>query len=181
MKQKQADRPNWQRIIEKRYFQEYIQDECFEGDVSFLFLDKVRQPLMVNYDGEETCIVNDGYCWLMFFPKDDLFSLTVVLNEENKIVQGYFDIIKEMEYSATGIPIIHDLYLDIVCLPDGRLFILDEDELIEALEQGAISLEDFNIAKREMEKVLDTLTSQSNVLIHEIDRYIKRLIKKEYE
>lgn len=86
MKKKYANRPDWSRIIEKRYDQKYIKDETFDGYLSCLYLDKVRQPLVVTYDKEQVCIVDDGYKWLMLFPMKKHFSLTVMINNSTKIV-----------------------------------------------------------------------------------------------
>lgn len=181
MKQKHANRPNWQRIIEKRYAQEYIQNDHFEGDVSYLLLDRVQEPLMVSYAGEEVCIADHGFTWLMFFPKNHFYSLTVILDEKDEVVQWYYDVIKSIEYSKEGIPIINDLYLDLVYLPDGKIYMLDEDELDEALEEGVISQADYDLAKQEAFRLYDCLSNKSLDLINEIDFYIERLkvVKKQ--
>jgi predicted RNA-binding protein associated with RNAse of E/G family len=175
MKQKHADRPNWGRILEKRYFQEYIQDEQYEGYVTYLLLDNVREPLLVKYEVEDICIADNGYSWIMFFPKDKLYSLTVMINKKYEVVQWYFDIIKSMELTDKGIPIINDMFLDFIYLPNGKIYIKDEEELKHALEQGLINQEEYSIATQVGMELQSSLADKTNQLINDSNKYIKLL------
>ncbi|GAA0362956.1 DUF402 domain-containing protein [Bacillus horti] len=177
LKRKQADRPNWNWIVEKRYVQEYVQNEHFDGDIGYIIMDKVKEPLNVGYDGIELCLADSGYTWIMFFPKGEFYSLALMLNDRYEMIQGYFDIIKSLEYSPEGIPIITDLYLDVVYLPNGQVYLLDEDELEVALNTEVITEEEYSLAKREASKLFQSLSTQSLPLMNEIELYIKRLKK----
>lgn len=177
MKQKQADRPNWGRILEKRYFQDYIQDDIYEGYVTYLFLDKVREPLFVKYDVEDICIADDGYTWMMFFPKDKQYSLTIMINRNNEVIQWYFDIIKSMELTDKGIPIINDMFLDLVYLPNGKLYIKDEEELKQAVKEGIICHEEYSIAIQVGNNLQSSIKNKTNKLVNNSDKYI-RLLKR---
>lgn len=173
MKRNYANRPNWSRIIEKRYKQKYIKDETFDGHISCLYLDKVRQPLVVTYADEQVCIVDDGYKWLMLFPKAKHYSLTIMINNSTKIVQWYFDIVKSNELTQEGIPFSYDLYLDCVLLPNGKHFMLDEDELDNALITGIISDAEHKIAKKEAKKIWESIIDERNELILRTENYMK--------
>lgn len=172
MKKKYANRPDWSRIIEKRYDQKYIKDETFDGYLSCLYLDKVRQPLVVTYDKEQVCIVDDGYKWLMLFPMKKHFSLTVMINNSTKIVQWYFDIVKSNELTEEEIPFSNDLYLDCVLLPNGKHFMLDEDELDNAIMAGIISDAEHKLAKIEAKELQESIISESNELINRTENYM---------
>ncbi|MFD0871599.1 Protein of uncharacterised function (DUF402) [Chlamydia abortus] len=173
MKLKFADRPNWTRIIKKRYVQKYVRDHCFEGYISWLFLDEVKEPLTMKYGSQEICIADDGYFWLMFFPNNKHHSLTVMINEQNKVMQWYFDIVKSIKLTDEGIPVIEDLYLDLVVLPNEQYYILDEDELDAALEEGAMNRNDYKLAVDELEKLRMSVERGENVLLNNTDRYMK--------
>jgi predicted RNA-binding protein associated with RNAse of E/G family len=175
MKQKIADRPNWARIIQKRYFQEYIQDDLFEGYISFLFLDQVRAPVNVRYGIRDVCIVDHKYSWLMFFPDNKQYSLTVMIDSNNEIMQWYFDIVKTIQLTDEGVPVIVDLYLDLVVLPNGEHYILDEDELITALEEGEINKNDYKLAIETLENLRLSIEQGENRLINNTERYIELL------
>lgn len=177
MKQKYADCPNWGRILEKRYFQEYISDDNYEGYISYLFLDKVKDPLTVMYDMDEVRIVDDGYSWLMFFPLNKSYSLTVMINQEYEVLQWYFDIIKSIELTTKGIPYINDMYLDYIVLPNGILIIKDEDELESAHDERLITDEDYNHALLEGERLRNSIVEKTNELLNHTYEYVVRLKK----
>jgi uncharacterized protein len=152
MKQKHANRPNWERIIEKRYFQEYICEDNYEGYISYLFLDSVKEPLIAEYGTKKICILDNGFTWMMLFPSNQLYSVTVMINEQDKVVQWYFDIIHSLEITPAGVPYINDLYLDLIVLPNGEMIVKDEDELNLAFKEGLIS-DGRNTAKGELCRV----------------------------
>jgi predicted RNA-binding protein associated with RNAse of E/G family len=51
--------------------------------------------------------------------------------------------------AETGFPWYDDLYLDVVVLADGSFHLLDEDELDEALQEGKITQDEYDIAWQE--------------------------------
>ncbi|MCR8644384.1 DUF402 domain-containing protein [Paenibacillus sp. N1-5-1-14] len=173
LKQKAANRPNWSRIIEKRYVQKYIQDDQFKGYITLLYLDLVHAPLSAKYENHEICIVDNGYSWLMFFPDEEKYSLTVMRGSEGQVLQYYFDIVKSTYLTSEGIPAIDDLFLDLIILPSGEYYIKDEDELEKALQDGVITQEDYILARTELERLLTQITRQKQSLINEIKRYIE--------
>lgn len=175
MKRKIADRPNWARIIQKRYYQEFIQDDVFEGHVSLLFLDQVREPVHVKYGSREVCIVDHRYWWLMFFPENASYCLTVMIDGNMEIKQWYFDIVRSIQFTEEGVPVIEDLYLDVVVLPNGEHYILDEDELIAAYEEGEIDKNDYTLAKDALENLRVSIECKENLLINHTERYIEQL------
>src|SRR5690606_35911417 len=80
------------------------------------------------------------------FPELAGYILTSVYDSQDQIVQWYIDICKTHGITAAGVPWYDDLYLDIVMLPSGQLYLLDQEELEEALEQGMVSQEDYDLA-----------------------------------
>ncbi|MFC6456918.1 DUF402 domain-containing protein [Paenibacillus vulneris] len=175
MKQKIANRPHWSRIVQKRYYQRNVNDDVFEGYVSFLCLDKVREPLFVQYAEERICIAADGYTWLMLFPANRHHSITVMLDTQDQVLQWYFDIIKHMELNDEGVPVIHDLYLDLVLLPRGSYHILDEEELQAALDNGTIGTEDYEMAVQELESVRQSIENGNNPYVLHVQKYVELL------
>lgn len=175
MKTKIADRPNWSRIIRKRYFQQYVRDDSFEGHLSFLFLDEVKDPLRVKYGSREVCIVDHNYVWMMFFPVNKPYSLTVMVDRDHNVVQWYFDIIKSIQLTNEGVPVIEDLFLDLVVLPNGELYLLDEDELAAALENKEIDETDFMLASEAMKDLRTRIDQGRNELINKTETYLKLL------
>ena len=59
------------------------------------------------------------------------------------------------------IPCYDDLYLDITYL-NGDINILDEDELVEAYESGDISQEDYELAYKMKDRLLEEINNKTN-------------------
>ena len=100
------------------------------------------------FNGENICLAGDGYKWLMILPLDEHWCITAFYDANGKIIEWYFDISKQNFIDENGLLSIDDMYLDLVLLPDGSTVMLDEDELIEALQTGAITQADYNFAHK---------------------------------
>lgn len=170
MKRKYADRPNMTRIVQKTFNCMLIDEDSFQGYIGFLSLDKVREPLWVTY-GATQLIADDGYEWLQYFPFNGGNVLTATYDHRGNLVQCYFDIVKKVGISTENIPYCDDLYLDIAALPNGEIYILDEDELLEALELKEITKEEYDFAKTEAENLIQSIKHGTNDLINSTDKY----------
>lgn len=170
MKRKYLDRSkNWPRILKYSFETEYCEKEGGRSYISVMHLEKVRERLIVNTGGKGYCVVDDGYTWLQYLPLDKNWSLTTMYNENKEIVQWYFDITKKNGIDDNGEPFYDDLYLDVVVLPTSEVFLIDEDDLEEALNKNIITKEDFELAYKEARNIMDkkdlsvkTLTEFSN-------------------
>jgi predicted RNA-binding protein associated with RNAse of E/G family len=171
MKRKYADRPNWPRIIEKSYSGIHIKEELFNGYIGYLSLDKVKEQLWVTYGLNKLCIVDDGYVWLQHFPLNSSYVLTATYNDQGELVQGYFDIVKSVEISNESIPYCDDLFLDVVALPNDEIYTLDEDELFEAFKQQKITKDDYDFAKSEAAKLVQSIKQGQNYLLNSTETY----------
>lgn len=176
MKKKIANRPDWFRILEKRYAQTFLEEERFTGYVSLLTLKKVKEPLYVNYNGKDVCIVNDGYLWLMHFPTSGNYAVTTTIDNKGNIVQWYIDIIRSTGLTEAGIPYIEDLYLDIVYLPDGNMYVLDHDELEDAYANEVITETEYFTAKETVAQLTQLIADQQHYIITETPRHLELLM-----
>lgn len=172
MKRKYANRPGWNRIVEKSYKCIFVDDENFNGHIAQLSLTKVREPLWISYETKKLCIVDDHYVWLQFFPVDEKYMLTVTYDATGKLVQYYFDFVRKNGLTVDGIPYCEDLYLDIVVLPSGEIITLDEDELQNAFEQGMISREEYESAILTGDRLKESILSGTNDLINRAAAYV---------
>lgn len=170
MKRKYADRPS-KRILKKRYAHTHLKDGTFEGDISILCMDQVREPLIIPYKLTEICIIAQGYTWIQHFPTNTYHSLTTMIDDNDQIVQFYFDIIKSIGKTETGMPYMDDLYLDVVYIPNEKPFLLDEDELDEALDSKTITQNEYNIAHKEAEQIMQDLLRGTQVLVNNFDSH----------
>lgn len=169
MRQKYADYPNWKRVLEKEYKNKYFDNEDFKGNISLLKAVKVKEKLMV---GENNLVVlDDGYKWLELYPEDNKnIAVSVCLSDKDEILEWYFDIAKDTKLTEKGIPYIDDLYLDVIMSKDGKIKMVDEDELQEALDTNDITKEDYNLAY-----------TVANSLIKQIDGNLDKVIENTYK
>ena len=67
-----------------------------------------------------------------------------------------------------NIPYYDDLYLDIIYCPNDNSFIkiVDEDELLEALNEGKITKEQFKLAKAECSKLFQEIKENKNIFVN---------------
>ena len=129
-----------------------IDKDYFNGYVCNINFDKVDKPIKVKVDEKEYFIKNDNYAWYEIYPDNANYALTIMYDENNNIVQWYFDVSKKIGVE-NNIPYEDDLYLDLVINPMGESTVLDEDELREALDTKDITIDDYKFAY----KILDML------------------------
>jgi len=175
MKKKYADRATWTRVLKRRDKISYVENEKFSGYISVIYVEKVKKPLVKNLDGQKVCIVNDGYTWVIFMPDNLMYSLTMMINDNNEIVQWYFDICKAYKISESGVPFFEDLYLDVVVLPSGKIILLDEDELSHAFKTGAISDKEYSEANEQAELLIKDIKNKTNDLLKFSKEYFKSI------
>ncbi|WIV11553.1 DUF402 domain-containing protein [Proteiniborus sp. MB09-C3] len=176
MKRTYADRPNWTRVVEKRFMLAYIKDKDYTGYMAIIYLDKVCEPLFVGEGEKKLCLANDGFIWTQYFPKDRNYALTTQFDEKQEIIQLYFDICDGNKISSSGIPYYDDLYLDVVLLPSGEVLLLDEDELKQALEDKVISKEKYDLAYNEAKVLIDYIENNKNWLLNSNINYLKYMV-----
>lgn len=139
-------RSNWPRVIDKEYVHMMCNENNFDGAVGLIYLKNATKPATITYGKTQVKIIDNGYFWLQLAHKDENFWLTVMYNQEGKIVQFYFDMTDGNNILDNGESWFYDLYLDVVILPDGTLFLLDEDELNQALNEKEITKDQYDKA-----------------------------------
>lgn len=147
-------------ILEKDFRNMRIDNEEFNGNVSLLSIKKVRKEWYV--DEENRCILANNYKWLEIYPDEKNYCLTVMYDEKEKIVEWYFDIARGVG-EENGVPYEDDLYLDVVLVPDGRIHLLDEDELDDAYKKREINQKEFDMAYRVANEIIEKYQEKDNI------------------
>ena len=143
MKRKYADYPNWEIVLEKEYKNRYFRNSDFEGNISLLTAVKVKKKVVIE---DKLIIIDNGFKWLEIYPEHNKnIAVSVSTNNKGEILKWYFDIAKDSGLTEQGIPYIEDLYIDIILTPDGKIRIIDKEELQQALEKGIVT-QDINEA-----------------------------------
>lgn len=87
------------------------------------------------------------------------YKISRFLDGTGRFLYWYCDIV-DVEYDQIlDRYLINDLLLDMKLMSDGKLVILDSDELAEALESGLITAEQAGMALRRLDKLLKMVYS----------------------
>lgn len=125
------------------------------GYAALIQIQEVHRPYMVGEKNAEICIADNGYSELTFLPDNENWQLTAIYDDNNAIIEWYFDVTRKNTVDENGNPYCDDLYLDAALMPDGRILIFDEDELKNALNNGTVNQKDFDMAHEVLKKLID--------------------------
>jgi len=124
------------------------------GYASLVQIDEVHYPCYIGEKDSQICIADNGYSELTFLPDNENWQVVAIYDNHGNIIEWYFDITRKNSIDKNGTPYCDDLYLDAALLPNGRIFILDEDELENALHSGNITQADFDMAHATLQKLI---------------------------
>ncbi len=152
-KRRDMRRTDWKRILKR----DYVWDTCsylgMEGISSLILIHKITEPLTVRNGDHDVTIVEEGLSWLQIAFRDQYIWVTAMFDQQDRLLQIYFDITDGNHLEPVENPIFDDMYLDIVMEPDGMLYVLDRDELDEAYQTKKISPEQYERTLREGERL----------------------------
>lgn len=160
LKKRFADwRHKSESIVDKTYKNLRIDNDEFKGNISLLEMNKVKSPW---YADGDRCILNDKFKWLEVYPDGAKYCITVIYNENEKVVEWYHDIARSTGEEG-GVPYEDDLYLDVVVTPDGKVNLLDEDELQEAYDKKEVSDKDYDMAYKVANELIEKYQNDDNI------------------
>lgn len=170
-------RSDWHRILERKYTVSPCVFQDLEGVVSLLQIQKVTEPLLVpGEDGKKVLIADAGYSWLQVAFKEQFFWATVMFDAKGEFMQGYFDITGGNTFEDMENPRFQDMYLDLVLLGDGRILVLDRDELDGALEQREISEEQYQQTVKAGERLYGFLQENGEAFLRFCSEWREKLL-----
>lgn len=180
MKVKYIDKRHWRRLIEREYTEVKVNNNRFKGIIGLVTMKKVREPLEVTVVGQNIIVADDNYKWLQILPEKKRYSLTVMFDDKGNPLEYYFDInIKNITQKGNSRTL--DLCLDVLVLPDGSYELVDEDDLLFALQNGQISQKQYHeayiIAHQLMIEIVENFDDiQSKVMkcYHKINQKYKK-------
>ena len=115
----------------------------------------MNHPRIVGDAGSIVCIADNGYSELNYLPDNENWQLYAIYNNHGDIIEWYFDISRKNSVDENGNPYCDDMYLDLALMPDGRILIFDEDELRSAYENGGITTDEYNMAYRVKDELME--------------------------
>lgn len=173
-------RQNWYRI-DKSYTK--LAKTNFEGTdyyVAGTYFEKVNTKKIIKVGNKDVCLLDNNYIWITIIPIGKNYAITINFDENNNIIQWYFDVTLENYLDEKGIPWFKDLYIDVTYDINGEITFLDEDELKEALDTHDITKEEYDFAIKEANYIKDMLPNYRERLIKVANRWLE-LFNKYFE
>ena len=143
-----------------------------------LFIKKVTAPLIKNYKNCQKKIVDENFYWLQIGIENVNYWITAMYDNNKKIIQYYIDITSKNCINSNEETFFYDLFLDIVMLDNGELYLLDEDELKEALDEKNISINQYEFAYRKANEIMEYLSKEKSKLEYLCNKYFNLLVDK---
>lgn len=164
MKRSRLSYDEWKCITSKELSGRQVSTDFYKGYIGLLEIKEVTEVQKWTFHENEFAVCDHGFKWLSILPQDDYYCITAMMNEKNDIQVWYIDMIAAQGIDTDGIPYFDDLYLDLIVFPNGEIKVDDMDELEEALRQGDITQEQFDLAVR-------TADGLRNSLLGDIDSF----------
>ena len=181
MKIKYGNNPNPKSILDSSYKIKKVKDDFFDGYISMVDVNKAKRPKIVpRYNGREQKIFDDNHKWLMLFPNIKSYTITAMYDENLTLIEFYIDMIDKIGMTNEGIPYMHDLFLDVVITYEREVYILDQDELYEALQNKEITPKQYDLANKTSKEVISFYTNKKNFddLRNYCDKYLRKMLEK---
>lgn len=162
IKRKWLNRDEVKTILKKDIVIKYRSDEIFEGYVSLVKLEEVKETTIINICGKDRCVLKDGHSWVQWLPKDENYAIIAIYDENNYLTEWYVDILLGQGVEENGMPYYDDLFLDVIVFRDGSITVVDEDELLEALNNNEITRLEYDFAYSEGKKIIERFRDNIN-------------------
>lgn len=175
LERKTLGRGEWSWMEKTRLKAETVEESGFCGVAGLLYIEAVTRPLVVPTPTGGMTIANAGYRWLQFAPRGQHWWLTVLVDREDRLLESYFDITRENDFTEPRNPCFHDMKLDVTIAPGGQPRVLDEEELAEALKLWVIAPEEYALALDTARKIIRWYASHADVYYETLTRLYARL------
>ena len=128
-----------------------VEDDFFKGDIYFYNFIDVKDKILIP-NGK--CIMDNNYKWLEFYDYSSRIKLTAIYDENNEIIEWYFDIAREIGKDN-----------------------VDEDELKEALERKEMTKDEYDEAYKIAYDLMGKLKNNKDKLQEYTDKYLSDFLK----
>ena len=150
------------------YRKRIIPDECIcLKDDTILYRDKeVIITRWVTLHPKKT--LHHGYS--CYFPKEGI-KVSKFYTEDNSLLYWYCDIVDYEYKKDSNELVVTDLLADVIIYPDGFVKVVDLDELVTALNDGLITLDQLKLSITRLDKLLNIIYEDKfDILTQNIDQ-----------
>lgn len=142
-------------------------------------INEIDQAFVIDKFGQKTVFMDNGYYIMEFTPLNQFYNGRVFLDKEANVIGYYFDM-SLGNGVEDNIPYYDDLYLDVIYSSNQKnlIEIEDENELLEALNNGRITQNQYDLARKTCSDLVEEIKSNKNIFIN---MNKKELIKNYFE
>ena len=139
------------RDVDKYQIKIYLDNDYYYLSVKKLI--DVRKKFIIKND---ICVMDNNYYVVEVIPKNENYAVRIFYDDMKKPLEYYFDICKNNGLlEDIKVPFYDDLYLDVTYLCcNGRIDILDEDELLEGFKNKDITCEELDMIYNIKDKLI---------------------------
>ena len=172
VKRKHMNKTSWHRLVRSRFTKKnstFFNKNCITG---LLILDEVTEPLTLDNNLGNYTIADNGYKWLQIAIENENYWITAMFDTNDNLVQIYCDV---NDGNVLGDnPYFDDLFTDIVLFND-EVFMVDQDDLINAYREGVISPLQYNKAKVVSLRLFDFVKDNKKEIVDYCYKMIKEM------
>lgn len=151
----------------KHHFFEDKENDCYISVKNIL---ELKEPF---YTDNGICLIDENYYIVEIIPLHENYCIRIFINNKRNVILYYFDITFQNGFDSSKKSIYYDdLYLDVI-KQEQNIKVLDENELIDALEKGKINKNEYELAIIKKDELIESLRKNSNKYLN-ID-YLKYL------
>ncbi len=156
------------RILNRDSVHGFFEESGLKGEMQLIHVHAVTKPLTKSYEGNggSSCvtILDAGYYWLQIAPENAYWWLTVMYDGQLHLVEYYFDLTAGNELCGSGESGFADMFLDVVLVPGGQVYLLDEDELEEAYREGTVDEVSYQLTRQNARELMAGLEGREEQL-----------------
>ena len=152
-----------------------VKDESLNSYITLKEVNDLTKPHKIPVNGRWITKLDKNYTILEYTPLDKLYNVRVHINDKEQILEYNFDIILQNEIrkiEGKDIPFYNDLYLDVIYYQkvatqtDNFILLDDRDELKDALNDGKIDQEEYDLAYEVANSLMEELLTNNNIFVN---------------
>lgn len=179
IQKKYMNKKNWKRVTEREYISDIIEEKNIRGEASLIFIKKVESPSVKEYGNNiKIKIADEKFYWLQIAMENENYWVTAMYDDKKNPIQYYIDITEKNVVNPKEDSYFYDLFLDIVVLNTGEVFLLDEDELEQALKEKIINHEQYELAYNKAKEIIKFVSKEKHKLEYFCNKYFNQLLCK---
>ena len=169
MKEKFIDEIYMREVIEKEI--KIVKNEELNSYITLKKIIKTSSPCRMYINGKKVTIVDNGYTIIEYSPLDKKYNVRLFIDNNKNILLYYFDIINSSRLINNRV-YIEDLFLDVIVETKFsnnlglHINLVDENELIDALNNKKINKKQFDMAYNEANKLMKEIIDNKNIFIN---------------